>query len=103
MSTHKNKMVKNKRLISIITVVIVTVTLLWFSDILPKKVAEVVAINYVSKQEDGNNYKVTGVDYSPAHNCYFVYFVNNDYEQRNIGIYYRYFPFDAYYDSKYPG
>ena len=56
------------------------------------------------EQDGGKNYEVSGADYSPAYDCYFVYFVNDgSSKQRNIGIYYRYFPFVIYFDSNYPG
>lgn len=56
------------------------------------------------EQDDGENYEVSGSDYSSAHDCYFVYFFKNgSSKQRNIGIYYHYFPFAVYFDSNYPG
>lgn len=93
-----------KRRIIIITVV--AFILLWFSDFLPKQVVKIVAGNYISKQEDGNDYKLKDVEYSPAHDCYFAYYYkkeNPSGETRNIGVYYRWLPFDVYFDSAYPG
>lgn len=75
--------------------------LLWFSDILPIQVAKIVASIYI-RGETTEDFQIIGADYSPAHDAYFVYFKSGDH-QRNIGIYYRYFPFDVYFDSYYPG
>lgn len=90
----------------IVTVLIVSFLMLWFSDVLPKQVVKLVSSSYMLKQEDGDSYKLKNVEYSPAHDCYFAYFY---YEQdpegntRNIGVYHRWFPFDVYFDSKFPG
>lgn len=87
-----------------ITIIAIIFILLWFSDILPPKVAEVVAAIYMNVQEDGSEYDLVSSEYSPAHDCYFVYFENRDSStQRHVGIYWRFFPFDVYYDSNYPG
>ncbi len=95
---------KNKNKVIIITALLIAFLLLWFSDILPLKVADAISISYISKQNDGREYSVIGSDYSPAHDCYFVYFSKSENsKQRNIGIYYRFLPFDVYFDSYYPG
>lgn len=89
---------------AIVVGLIIIFTGLWFSDILPPKVAEITAFTYMVRQENGNDYKIKGSDYSNAHDCFFVYFENEDrIGKRNVGIYYRFFPFDVYYDSDYPG
>lgn len=90
----------------VIAVVIVCFLVLWFSDVLPKQVVKLVSSSYMSVQEDGDNYKLKMVEYSPAHDCYFAYFYdvkNPDGNTRNIGVYYRWLPFDVYFDSKFPG
>ncbi|MFT4145281.1 MAG: hypothetical protein QM644_12565 [Mobilitalea sp.] len=90
----------------IVSVILAAFIILWFSDFLPKQVVKVVASNYISKQEDGDNYKFKLVEYSPAHDSYMVYFYdteNSDAELRNLGVYYRWFPFKVYYDSVFPG
>lgn len=92
------------RINTFIILFVVAFILLWFSDVIPIKIAELVAVNYISSQEDGEEYTIINSDYSNAHDCYFVYFINTDNsEQRNIGIYFRFLPYDIYYDSKYPG
>lgn len=106
MKNNKNLSTQKRKKFWIILLIIITFSFLWFSDVLPKQIAEVVATNYMLKQENGNNYEVYDVEYSNAHDCYFVYFQNKDTqisEMRNIGIYYRYLPFYVYCDSNYPG
>lgn len=96
---------KQKRLVAIFFIAVAFLAL-WFSDILPKQVVKVVANNYISKQEVSIEYRLKDVEYSPAHDCYFAYYENeNDAnaETRNIGIYYRWFPVWVYFDSAYPG
>lgn len=90
----------------IVTLIVIGFLALWFSDVLPKQVVKLVASNYMSKQENGHNYKLKMVEYSPAHDAYFAYFNNAtipDQDARNIGVYYRWFPFHVYFDSYYPG
>lgn len=79
--------------------------MMWFSKCLPKQVVKLVAINYMAQQEDGAKFILKEVDYSSAHNAYFAYFDNQedmDGETRNIGIYYKWFPFYVYFDSQKP-
>lgn len=95
-----------KRIImmTFITTLIILFCVLWFSEILPKQVAQLVASSYMNHQEDGSDYQVLDVEYSPAHDSYFVYFINQkNKHQRNIGVYYRLFPYKVYFDSNYPG
>ncbi len=95
---------KNNSLI-IVIIIILFFSTLWFTEVelLPLKVAKIVAVKYMSHQEDGADYKVIGAEYSPAHECYFVNFINkNTSADRNIGIYYQYFPFEIYFDSDNP-
>jgi hypothetical protein len=88
---EKTKSSRRRNLRLVITIMVIGFVLLWFSDFLPQRVAEVVASGYMSKQEDGND-------------CYMVYFEDESgARQRNIGIYWRYFPFNVYFDSDYPG
>lgn len=101
---EKTKSSRRRNLRLVITIMVIGFVLLWFSDFLPQRVAEVVASGYMSKQEDGNEYDLIGADYSNAHDCYMVYFEDESgARQRNIGIYWRYFPFNVYFDSDYPG
>ena len=99
-----NKIKKNS--FTIIIVIILLFSVLWFTEVefLPLNVAKIVASNYMSQQEDGADYKVSGGEYSSAHDSYFIYFINTRTSSyRNIGIHYRYFPFEVYFDSDYPG
>ncbi|MDF2840927.1 MAG: hypothetical protein K0Q99_1699 [Clostridia bacterium] len=96
---------KKKHFITIFIVAVIFLTL-WFSDFLPKQIVKVVAGNYISNQVDGVDYKLKDVEYSPAHDCYFAYYVNEkepNARTRNIGVYYRWFPVSVYFDSAYPG
>lgn len=93
-----------KTIIMIITVIIFM--LLWFSEFLPKQVVRVVADYYLSRQEDSKNYRFINVEYSAAYDCYFAYYYKKEApngETRNIGVYYRWLPFQVYFDSAYPG
>ncbi len=79
---------------------------LWFTDVLPLQAAKAVAEGYMAKQEDGRQYTLVDAEYSPAHDCYFVYFMEKKSgfpKQRNVGVLYRYFPFFPAFDSAYPG
>ena len=82
---------------------------LWFSDILPKAVAESVAESYMSEQLYGEYYDAEYVEYSPAHDSYFVYFSGGPNPSgemgttRHVGVNYRYFPAFVWCDSMYPG
>ncbi len=96
---------KKKHVVTIIIISVVFLAL-WFSEFLPKQVVKIVAGNYISKQEDSAKYKLKDVEYSPAHDCYFAYYQNendSNAETRNIGVYYRWFPVKVYFDSAYPG
>jgi len=86
----------------IVFILILILVTLWFSDILPLQVAKVTAIIYMRQVEDHEDFQLIDAEYSPAHDTYFVYFKSGDIN-RNIGIYYRYFPFEVYFDSFYPG
>ena len=93
---------KKKRICMVLSIVIIFL-LMWFSKFLPKQVVKLVAINYMSQQEDGSMFKLKEVGYSSAHGAYFAYFNNNqnlNEEIRNIGIYYKWFPFCVYFDSQ---
>lgn len=90
----------------VIGIIILAFSILWFSDFLPKQVVKIVAGNYITRQENGDKYKLKEVEYSPAHDCYFAYFYekeNLEGKTRNIGVYYRYFPISVYFDSASPG
>ncbi len=97
----------------IITLVFGTLCLvflvLWFSDVLPKQAAKSAAESYMENQLYGEFYKAEYVEYSPAHDSYFVYFSGGPNPEgemgttRHIGVYYRYFPVSVWYDSMYPG
>ena len=92
-----------KKRICIVLGIVAIFLIMWFSKFLPKQVVKLVAINYMSQQEDGSMFKLKEVDYSSAHNAYFAYFDNNENlneETRNIGIYYKWFPFYVYFDSQ---
>ncbi|MGE4282832.1 MAG: hypothetical protein AB7G87_03850 [Clostridia bacterium] len=96
---------KKKRFVTIIVIVVGFLTL-WSSGFLPKQMVKVVTGNYISKQEDGVEYRLKDVEYSSAHDCYFAYYMNkNDSngETRNIGVYYRWLPVWVYFDSGSPG
>lgn len=94
----------NRTIYAFIVVVSIVLAYLWFSDYLPLKVSEAMATRYLLNQENGNKYELIGSDYSSAHDCYFVYFINEETsEQRNIGIYYRFLPINIFFDSAYPG
>lgn len=96
---------KSKRRI-VIVLAIVVFAALWFSDLLPRQAVKLVAGMYLAQQEDGRDYRLMDVEYSPAHDCYFAYFGHRENpaaETRNIGVYYRWLPFDVYFDSAYPG
>lgn len=95
-----------KNAFTIIIVFILLFSTLWFTEVefLPLNTAKLVAMNYMSEQEDGAEYKISGGEYSSAHDSYVIYFINkNTSSYRNIGIHYRYFPFEVYFDSDYPG
>lgn len=93
----------------IIGAVCVIVLALWFSDILPKAIAESVAEKYMENQLYGEFYDVEYAEYSPAHDSYFVCFSGGPNPEgemgttRHVGVYYRYFPFFVWYDSINPG
>ena len=63
----------------------------------------------MNEQLYGEFYDAEYVEYSPAHDSYFVYFSGGPNPSgemgttRHIGVYYRFFPFFVWYDSMYPG
>lgn len=82
---------------------------LWLLDILPPEVAKIPARIHMDAEEFGETYRIEYAEYSPAHDSYFVYFSGGPSSggeneiTRNVGVYYRYFPFFVWYDSMYPG
>lgn len=77
------------------------ITLLWFSGLLPKQVAKIVADNYILNQENGHEYELESIEYSLTHDSYFVNFsLNGDKENgKTLNIPYKYFPFFVLSDS----
>jgi hypothetical protein len=103
----KSQAYKRKKRIQKTAVIVIILTLMtmWFTDLLPEQVAKLLATHYMSSEPNGASYDVVDVSYSPAKDCYYVYF-NNGLEtppERIIGVYHRYFPIDVFYDSHYPG
>lgn len=95
-------MKKRRRYFPII-IALCTLTILWFSGLLPKEAAKIAANNYMSKQEDGHLYEFNTIEYSSAHDSYFAsYSLKGDNEKsRGLEIPYRYSPFFGIYkDSK---
>ena len=90
-------MTKKKRILILMVVLIFGI--LWFSHALPIQLSKVTAAYYLSTQADGEGYHITGADFSGPFDSYFVYFENEAGEKRNIGVYYRYLPFDVRFDS----
>ena len=90
-------MIRRKRILIMLSVILFFV--LWFSHLLPVQVSKAVAVGYLSTQEDGDGYHITGSDYSGPFGSYFVYFENATGKKRNIGVHYRYLPFDVWFDS----
>ena len=86
-----------KKAVIIISLVLAFL-LFWFSGILPKYIASLVARGYMD-----NSYTYLYTEYSPAHDMYLSYFENDNGEDRHLGIIYRFFPFDVLYDSAFPG
>lgn len=94
-----------KKRVCISVGIILIFLVMWFSKFLPKQVVRVVAINYMSQQEDGDMFKLKRVDYSSAYGAYFACFENKENlneKVRNIGIYYKWFPCWVYFDSQKP-
>lgn len=87
-------MVKRK-LCFLIILLLCTLILIWFSGLLPKQVAIVVANNYMAEQENCNLYEFKNIEYSSAHDSYFVcYTLKEDIQKgRWLEIPYKYFPF----------
>ncbi len=102
-------MVNKNKLSFIFGAVCVAFLLFWFSGILPKTAAKSSAEKYMNNQLYGEYYNAEYVEYSPAHDSYFVYFSGGPNPSgemgttRHIGVYYRFFPFFVWYDSMYPG
>lgn len=93
---------KNKRIGKVLVIVIILLTM-WFSKVLPKQIAKLVAAHYMTQQEGGSKFKLKGVEYSAAHDAYFVYFNHeegSDEATRNIGIHCRGILFYVYFDSE---
>ena len=101
---------KIKKSSVILTTLFSVFLILWFSGILPKEAAKLSAERYMKNEVlHGEYYHAEYVEYSPAHDSYFVYFSGGPNPSgemgatRHIGVYYRYFPFFVWYDSMYPG
>lgn len=98
-----------KKVSVVLGIFFIAFILLWFSDVLPKQTAKIVAESYMKNQLYGEHYDAEYAEYSPAHDSYFVYFSGGPNPEgeigttRHIGVYYRYFPFFVWYDSLYPG
>ena len=90
-------MTKKKRIFMLAAISVLSV--LWFSHVLPIQLSKVTAAVYLSTKEDGKGYHITDTDFSGPFDSYFVYFENEAGEQRNIGVHYRYLPFDVWFDS----
>ena len=90
---------KKRRWCLIIIVFLCSFLLLWFSGVLPKQVAKIVADNYMAKLED--DYEFNSIGYSSVHDSYFVsYFLKEDPEEhRGVEIPCKYFPFIVLSDS----
>ena len=100
---------KERKLSLVIGVICAAILVFWFSGILPKQFAKSAAERYMDEQLYGEFYDAEYVEYSPAHDSYFVYFSGGPNPSgemgttRHIGVYYRFFPFFVWYDSMYPG
>lgn len=86
---------KKRKGFVIIIVLLCTLLLLWFSGLLPKQVAKIIADNYMEKQENSSLYEFNHIEYSPFHDSYFVSYnlKENIEEKRSLEILYKYFPF----------
>ena len=108
--TQRRRQMVRKKLPLILRILCAAFLILWFSDILPKQIAESVAEKYMKNEVlYGEQYHAEYAEYSPAHDSYFVYFSGGPNPSgemgttRHIGVYYRFFPFFVWYDSMYPG
>ena len=90
-------MTRRKRILFYILLILLGT--LWFSHALPIQVSKAAAAVYLSTQEDGEGYRIVDADFSGPFDSYFVYFENKAGGQRNIGVRYRYAPFDVWFDS----
>ena len=94
---------KKKRILLSILFALVILLILWFSGLLPKQVAKLAANNYMSNQEDSEGYEFEKIEYSSAHDSYFVSYVlnNNEEDTRSLEIPDKYFPFGGVFkDSR---
>ncbi|MDF2544585.1 MAG: hypothetical protein K0S47_4303 [Herbinix sp.] len=94
-----------KRRFGIIFIIAVIFLILWFSEILPKQVVKFIADNYITNQENSEDYTFNEVVYSPAQDCYFAYYTykKDPKSLRYVGVRYRWFPMSVFYDSNSPG
>ncbi len=93
---------KKKKILLGICITLIILLILWFSGLLPKQVAKLLAYNYMSNQEDSAGYEFVDIEYSSAHDSYFVYYVlnGNEEDKRNLEIPYKFFPFGGvFWDS----
>jgi len=90
-------MTKKKRILLMSFILLLLI--LWFSHFLPEQLSKALAVSYLSAQEDGEDYFIVDADFSGPFDSYFVYFENEAGEKRNIGVRYRYLPFDIWFDS----
>ena len=68
---------KSKKLI-ISLVVIILVTFLWVTRIIPSGICILTATRYINDKYPGRNFQYSSVEYSSAHRKYLVHFVDND-------------------------
>ena len=73
---------------------------LWFSGVLPKQIAKITANNYMSHQENGEEYEFDYIEYSSVHDSYFAYYtIEGNEKKRVIEIWNTYFFFGVRYDN----
>lgn len=99
----RKKIRKRRQITAIVIVVVLALVVGWFSDGLPKVIVKQMADCHLAQNGGDDELVFQFVEYSPAHDSYFAHYVDSDGDYRNIGVYYRWFPIDVYFDSEYPG
>lgn len=79
---------KHKKLIILILIIV----LLWFTGIIPKQIAKAAGTNYVRNHFPEMRLKCTGIEYSPPHGDYLIYFKDVDENTYGCVIGPKYFP-----------